>query len=205
MFQGRKGKDKAITRMPPKANPSRADPPTNGTTNSHHTTHASSSSSAGPSSSTYATSTQGAPSGASTQKDATAKKRSHTGTERKRRKDGTEGTGEGSEKKVQVSSCDTCKEGHRKVSFLCDIRLQIHYPSVFCALSLSVCSLYEKEYMQFTRGKKKNKRLTKSTNNRGVCERVCWTHCQELFFCLRDWAACCFSWPMFLCVHLQSE
>ncbi|KAF9402747.1 hypothetical protein BGZ94_004843, partial [Podila epigama] len=48
-------------------------------------------------------------------KDTTAKKRSHKGGEKKRRKDGVvpDGT-EVTEKKVQVSSCDTCKEGHRK-------------------------------------------------------------------------------------------
>ncbi|KAF9972680.1 hypothetical protein BGZ65_009679, partial [Modicella reniformis] len=40
------------------------------------------------------------------------KKRPHNGREKKPRREG-EGT-DAAEKKVQVSSCDSCKEGHRK-------------------------------------------------------------------------------------------
>ena len=44
------------------------------------------------------------------------KKRTQKGAEKKRRKEGGRDGAEGSEKKPQVSSCDACKEAHRKVT-----------------------------------------------------------------------------------------
>ncbi|KAF9576909.1 hypothetical protein EC968_000034 [Mortierella alpina] len=46
------------------------------------------------------------------------KKRTHKGTEKKRRREGGRDGPDGGEKKPQVSSCDACKEAHRKCNGL---------------------------------------------------------------------------------------
>ncbi|KAG0198539.1 hypothetical protein BGX28_008028 [Mortierella sp. GBA30] len=56
-------------------------------------------------------------SSATTAPDSAPKKRTHKGTEKKRRKEGTR-DGEAGEKKAQVNACDTCKEAHRKCNGL---------------------------------------------------------------------------------------
>ncbi|KAF9104365.1 hypothetical protein BGX27_010121 [Mortierella sp. AM989] len=59
----------------------------------------------------------GQPSSSTTTTGPAPKKRLHNGTEKRRKKEGAD-TVETGEKKVQVSSCDTCKEGHRKCNGL---------------------------------------------------------------------------------------